>query len=404
MNSTHLLLAEDTRQWLLKRLAQETMPSTVLVSMSAWLRLSLFSHHAIRNSLEEAIAAKGAARRHQDVATIGFHFAVSGCDTAARLAFIDRLHWLKDRPNFPAEGIPSGLLADWASILGIASGFRALGPDERRPFAKWAEGLCEDAQSLRSMDSIHTAACNFAASQIGNAAWTCPTDAADFHAALCSAGVSPVDAVNWQDVWRVATTAEGCADDAHRCVLRLAALQSVLRVLGTVNLVTPTRAQLLGLLARIEHSFLRWPWELEPRTRRKGASAQKWDIQNEYHVQSLLWSVTKPAFPDLEEETYIVRTGQLQPRADLSLLSLKTVIEVKFWYRADKAGRLIEEIASDHSLYLKPSSPYDSMIVVIWDESRRSEEHGELKRGLESLSGILGVVILSRPAKMGEPP
>ncbi len=75
-------------------------------------------------------------------------------------------------------------------------------------------------------------------------------------------------------------------------------------------------------------------------------------------------------------------------------------LEVKFWYSADKVTRLIEEVGADHSLSLNPTSPYDRILAVIWDDSRRTEEHGELNRGLETLSGVLGVVIISRPARM----
>jgi hypothetical protein len=158
--------------------------------------------------------------------------------------------------------------------------------------------------------------------------------------------------------------------------------------------------QLLALAKGIQHSFLRWPWEFKPRTRRDTASAQRWDLQNEYHFQSFLWALIKPVFGDLEEETYMPRTGQLQPRADLCLPSIKTVIEVKFWYAGNRATKLIEEIAADHSLYLRSGSPYESLLVLVWDDQRRTEEHGELIRGLQGLQGILGVIVVSRPARM----
>ena len=68
-------------------------------------------------------------------------------------------------------------------------------------------------------------------------------------------------------------------------------------------------------------------------------------------------------------------------------------LEVKFWYSADKVTRLIEEVGADHSLSLNPTSPYDRILAVIWDDARRTEEHGELIRGLETRS-VLGVVTI----------
>jgi hypothetical protein len=96
----------------------------------------------------------------------------------------------------------------------------------------------------------------------------------------------------------------------------------------------------------------------------------------------------------------MVSTGSLQPRADLCLLSLGLVIEVKFWYRRDAVKRLIEDVAADVTLYLKAGTPYSSLIVVIWDDGARTEEHAALKLALAKIDGVRGVVVVNRPSWM----
>jgi hypothetical protein len=144
--------------------------------------------------------------------------------------------------------------------------------------------------------------------------------------------------------------------------------------------------------------FQRWTWEDKPRTSKRGAVARKWCIDNEYHVQNLLYAILKPLLPSLDEEKYVASTGTYQPRADLFVLSLQLVIEVKFWYQNGSVKDLTEQVAADHSLYLRPDSPYRSIIAVIWDEGARTEEHPELDRGLAGLANMEDVILISRPA------
>jgi len=236
MTPQHQMLAEDARQWLSKRVQESTPPSSLVVALSAWLRLSVFPQIVVDERRADSMAAKGAARRHQDVASVGFYFALLSDDAVAKSTFVDGLYWLKGRANFVSEGVPSGLLVDWTSVLGIVSGVLALNHAERKPFLEWLKQLCEDSKLVRNDNSIHYAVFAYATAQLDATPWQCPDDAADFQAALCAVGDQPRDAVNWETVWRVATTAENCADDIHRCLIRLAALASALQAFGTVNL------------------------------------------------------------------------------------------------------------------------------------------------------------------------
>jgi len=154
------------------------------------------------------------------------------------------------------------------------------------------------------------------------------------------------------------------------------------------------------LLTQVPAGLRRWTWEEKPRT--KGGTPRQWYIENEYHVQNLLYFLLAPVFADIIEEEYTGAVGQKKPRVDLVIPSLKLVIEIKFWYGKNNPQRIIEEISQDTSLYLAEGSPHEQMIAFIWDDSCRTEEHRLLKSGLKNLKGIFDVVIVSRPGRMAD--
>ena len=120
--------------------------------------------------------------------------------------------------------------------------------------------------------------------------------------------------------------------DGFEAALRLGALNWAHGRALDLNLHALTVADVVQILWNVPRVFLRWTWEEKARTTRRGAEPRKWHIENEYHVQSLLFTVLKPIFPELDEEKYLASTGRYQPRADLCLPSLQLVIEVKHWY------------------------------------------------------------------------
>ena len=154
------------------------------------------------------------------------------------------------------------------------------------------------------------------------------------------------------------------------------------------------------LLKGVPAGLKRWTWEGKSRT--QGGTPRQWYIENEYHVQNLLYFLLAAVFADIREEEYTGSVGQKKPRVDLVIPSLKLVIEIKFWYGKNNPQRIIEEISQDTSLYLAEGSPHEQMIAFIWDDSCRTEEHRLLKSGLKNLKGIFDVVIVSRPGRMAD--
>jgi len=165
--------------------------------------------------------------------------------------------------------------------------------------------------------------------------------------------------------------------------------------------VPPTGWGLDDLLRFLEHipvGLKRWTWEDAPRTR--GATPIKWQVENEYHVQNLLYVLLAPIFTDIADEVNLQPIGQKNPRIDLYLPSLHTIIEVKYRKDARKSfPTLIGEIAEDASLYRVDSNYKNARVVIfLWDCTRATQEHSKFKEGILQIEGIDGCVVISAPS------
>lgn len=161
---------------------------------------------------------------------------------------------------------------------------------------------------------------------------------------------------------------------------------------------------LLGFLERIPVGLKRWTWEDTGRTR--GAEPVKWPVENEYHVQNILYVLLGPIFNDIADEVNLQPVGQKNPRIDLYLPSLHTIIEVKYRKDAKKSfPTLIGEIAEDASLYRVDTKYKDAQIVsFLWDCTRATQEHAKFKEGVLKIDGINGCVVVSAPSTVGGRP
>lgn len=188
-----------------------------------------------------------------------------------------------------------------------------------------------------------------------------------------------------------------------------ALLSLILYVFDQVNqevaLVPPkgwSLDDLLGFLEQIPVGLKRWTWENVGRTR--GAQPVKWRVENEYHVQNLLYVLLAPVFNDIADEVNLQPVGQKNPRIDLYLPSVHTIIEVKYRKNVKKSFQtLIGEIAEDASLYRADTKYKDARIVsFLWDCARATQEHAKFKEGVMKIDGINGCVVVSAPSTMDE--
>jgi hypothetical protein len=169
-----------------------------------------------------------------------------------------------------------------------------------------------------------------------------------------------------------------------------------------VGLVPPSGWSLHDLVTYLENipvGLRKWTWEEAPRT--KGATPVKWFVDNEYHVQNLLYALLAPMFKDISDEVYLSPVGQKTPRIDLDLPSLQTIIEVK--YRKDTKTsfqKLIGEIAEDVTLYRSdPKYKNVKIVTVVWDQTRSTQDHSKFRQGVLKL-GVDGCVVISAPSSM----
>ena len=188
--------------------------------------------------------------------------------------------------------------------------------------------------------------------------------------------------------------------DLERSSVWLKSLDLLVRQ-AAQSLVTSTEG-VIRLLKNTQSALRRWVWE--ETARRKGRYAARWVIDNEYHVQSLLWTILYPIFSsDLRDEQYLPGYGLAQPRYDLGIVSLKLIIEVKFVRQKSDFKAVEEQIAGDLGLYFEDLDRFNRLIVYIYDDC--DTQHPELYDVLRSVlmqrdQRIVDVVFVRRPGMM----
>lgn len=295
--------------------------------------------------------------------------------------------WLSGREHFRPYA-SAGFEADPLAILAVAIGANRLQDEDGKTWIAniaqraamledgWRRSLLSAAQSVsgRSPDVAVVPELVVALSAAGLGSFTEEQSNQAFSAAFDVADIS-----------------------ADHAVVRFAALRAVLQRAGTVQISTPTEQDVVTLLRSIPAALKRWPWEATRRT--KNSTTQRWDVQNEYHVQSLAWAILRPVFPDIKDEEYLASLGYTHPRVDLCIPSLRLIIEVKYMRESHQSARTAveSEIAADTGLYLTRNSGYDRIIALVWDAVAAVQHHATLEAGLQRLPGVLSAVVVSRP-------
>lgn len=342
-----------------------------------------------------AEATAGAERQAMHAAVLGY---ASHAHKKFQATFIDHLGWLRKR-SFFVPGRPPGFEIDGIALLGIALGISAL-PDDRSEAANWLGSILRQ-QPPTEMEPDWNDALVAAARKVFHLPGE--VKAADLEAALCWR-LGWICPPNGRDAaWKVVSDPRRWTDGITRAATQLGALTFIVANSVTINPAAVTLEQIEALLGRIVDGLRFWTWEHEPRTR--NSVAARWEIDNEYHVQNLLWALLAPIFPDLKEEEWLTSLGQHKPRADFAVPSLNLLIEAKF-LRAGKSAfaQVIKEVAADASTYLQDASPYRHLIAVIWDDLARTEEHGELRKALLAIRGVTAAIIIPRPQRMVRTP
>ncbi|YCI07067.1 hypothetical protein M1D34_32000 (plasmid) [Ensifer sp. D2-11] len=344
----------------------------------------------LREQVRRAVDFDGQARHPEHIAALGFGAAGSILDPEQLALMSKEITHLSGR-NFFSRGRPLRIEADGVGLLGIALGAMAgqtggtwlsdLLHQAWSTTDPWQRGLISAAQIVCGEQDITVSPAELSVALAERLGWQ--TKSGDIETA-------------WQAVARMQPHVDGIARDA----VRLSVFEFALARLAHVSVGVAGVEDLKALLTNAGRALRLWRYEDKPRT--TNSAPTRWEIENEYHVQALLWTILAPVFADLEEEENLPSIGHKHPRADLGIPSLRTIVEVKFLRSAGQAAlaKVTEEVAADASLYLSAKSGYDSIIAVVWDDIAQTEQHHELKAGLESIKGVANAVIIPRPMKM----
>jgi hypothetical protein len=162
----------------------------------------------------------------------------------------------------------------------------------------------------------------------------------------------------------------------------------------------PDAHHVTRILAATQGSFRRWRWE--EKSTRKGVQPARWLIEKEADVQAFLLAVLYPYFgKQLEDEQYLSGFGLRQGRFDFAITSLGLIVEVKVLRTAADIKELEAQIADDLSIYFKPSNPFESMIVYIYDDrdAPEPENYPAIRDAIRRRSErIVDVVLVQRPS------
>lgn len=410
MSDVHAILLDDSRHALLREIAPVVGRKDLQEVFAAWLSPGAVPGLGIDGALEVAVKAVGAKRHFSHVAVLGLAAYVRPLAGKEREALVAGLNVTVHREPVVA-GTPMGFCMDGVALASLILGAKTAGDD-----GLWAKTCgwvrkCREATAggvglgiwqewLLSTVSEHT-----------GSGWSrkCGDgpEAAEVRLALRSRGIgtdvlASASARDEGDVLALIRKPLPMGFGVPRAAIRLAALDWIRRDQPLCDLRTVTVQDVGDLLRRVPFGLKKWTWEDAPRTRTSPA-ARHWYVENEYHVQNLLWLLLAPLFPDLIDEDSTPKVGPVQPRADIGVPSLRLIVEAKFMRADDPPKKMVEQIAQDASLYLVPGSRYDKLIPFIWDDSRRTEHHEEMIRGLRQIAGVIDAVIVSRPGSMVPP-
>lgn len=373
-------------------------------AFGAWLLGGLKLPFQLGDSANKVAKHIGGERTYKDIAILGFASASGLLAVEGQNALESGLAWVLGRAPL-MNGQLQGFCTDVVALLGITLGVQSLASDDMfDALYCWLDQFVEKSFQTRLFgwqQCLLEAVCQI--SKIGSYRALPDTQAlADVRIALWSKSCLQYDSsLRLKDqLQTLLLMKRERSSEINQCraALRLAAFSAVQSLSPVSGMEQSSIGDVIKILNRIPSGFRRWTWENKGKTR--NSEARKWNIDNEYHVQNLLYFLLVPYFPDLTEEEYTPSIGPMHPRADLGIPSLELIIEVKFMRRKDTPQKMIEQIAADASLYLVEGSRYRQIIAFIWDDSRRSEEYDCMKEGLSQLSGIVGVVIISRPGNL----
>jgi hypothetical protein len=347
--------------------------------------------------LDEAFAATGAARLPDHAAAAGFAWRSLGLRPTEAEPIRDCLAWLAERRYFLTSR-PLTLERNGVAVLGLSLAVSALA-DAEGP-RQWLDGFT--AKALESLpahtwDGSLMSAARIVLNPAQEAALLSGLKG-DIAVALCERRLIGSYVGNGEAAAQAITAMDGLDEGPVKAAVLLVALDRVLKDTIPARLANIEVQDVCRIVQGLPRAMKRWVWDEKGKT--PLSAAGRWDIENEYHLQGLLWAIFAPLFADLDDEEYLKSIGPLKPRCDLAIPSLSLIIEAKFIRPGTSFAHVIGEIAEDVSIYLRSDTPWRHLIAVVWDDGARTEEHHEFLTGLRGIDGIVDAVVIPRPSKM----
>jgi hypothetical protein len=386
-----MLKLDDIHDTLRSKLTSTRSMPCHVAAFCGWV---VGDNERLQASVDEAIGFTGQARHPEHVAALGFGAAAALLSDTSLETLREEIAHLSGRAFF-APGRPLRFEVDGIALLGVAIGAAHVFVTSER---QWLQSLLSRSSAEVVSDTWQVGLIRLARLMIGESGMRIvPPDLA---VAAAARGVGDAQDDDRNIAWKMTVELAVHGAGPERDAVRLAVFEHELSRLGQIGLAEVTQNDLIHLLQNVSRGMKRWTFEHSKRTPK--SEIARWEIENEYHVQNLLWVVLAPVFPDLEDEENLPSLGHMHPRADLGVPSLRTIVEVKFLRQRGQSGftKIIEEIAADTSLYLSQTTSYDNIIAFVWDDCAQTEQHHELKSGIERIRGISAAIILPRPSSM----
>ena len=115
---------------------------------------------------------------------------------------------------------------------------------------------------------------------------------------------------------------------------------------------------------------------------------------NEAAVQDIVWIMLRAQFDLVDREDTLPKFGSKNYRPDFGIRELKTLIEVKYIGEKTLVSAIQEEIIADVPGYLSSSSPYESIVVLVYDASHKLLDSKRFIEDLRSIKGIVEILVI----------
>jgi hypothetical protein len=150
----------------------------------------------------------------------------------------------------------------------------------------------------------------------------------------------------------------------------------------------PSEELLLRVLRGFEPAMERWQY--------------KWIIEDEYHIQAILWLMLRPYFEDIRYEENLPKVGRSGHRYDLGIPSLGKLVEVKYIRKKEDFQKIVHEVGID-AVQIKSQAQFREIIVFAFDETCAVENYAWTRKALLGLDTVKEVVIVSAPSMTRNP-